>query len=559
MSKLHTLLFGVLSLCSVGAAAQSVTVVMKDGTSQRFGADYIKAITFEENSPEGSIDFTKVDVNPYGQTNAALTLSNAAGDVTCVFDMYFPTSAYLAAGEYVIGANDGMYVDNSNINYTYCQLGGAKVNFKSGKVTVSYEQTIYTIVVDAVLDNDVEVKGTYKGEINAFQQYREVEYVAAKYADIELPAGTFLIKMNSKDWNNEASVYFTCKPEDRTLASGGYEYTTEENVQMTFTSKSYFNIPAPTREVKAAAGSRVVISGTGENRMIDLDIVTEDGLIIHGYFRGSLEGSPVIADPGITFDQVDVYPYSASNISLKLKDTEGGSECAFDMYGPDDAKFLQDGVYTIGAASGLYIDADIRYTSYKTPEGTQAFTGGTVTVSHEGETYTIAVDAILADGSSVVGSYKGVLNAFSPYVSAKYDAARYSDIEQAPGTFMLKLNDANWDNEATLYMTANSSATFLPEGTYNFSEEEGSEMSIDNRCYFNIPRPVGEVKAGAGSKVTVTKNGANTKLVMDIITPEGLHFTGTYDGEITGTPVFSGTSAASNGLKKGPVLNSRNK
>lgn len=71
MIKRQPIIVMALALCPLGAAAQSVTVVMENGLSHKFGADYVQSMTFEQVS-QGS----DLKVNSRGRmfTAAAMLL-----------------------------------------------------------------------------------------------------------------------------------------------------------------------------------------------------------------------------------------------------------------------------------------------------------------------------------------------------------------------------------------------------------------------------------------------------------------------------------------------------
>ena len=59
-----------LGLAAFSAAGQNVTVIMKDGTSHKFNADYLSELSFKDvqQGPE-TVEFKSILVEPYSNGN----------------------------------------------------------------------------------------------------------------------------------------------------------------------------------------------------------------------------------------------------------------------------------------------------------------------------------------------------------------------------------------------------------------------------------------------------------------------------------------------------------
>ena len=68
-----------LALCSLDAAAQSVTVVMENGLSYKFGADYVQSMTFEQVSQGSDLKVNSLGTDVYSGGNATLTFDLSDG------------------------------------------------------------------------------------------------------------------------------------------------------------------------------------------------------------------------------------------------------------------------------------------------------------------------------------------------------------------------------------------------------------------------------------------------------------------------------------------------
>lgn len=139
-----------LALCSLDAAAQSVTVVMENGLSHKFGADYVQSMTFEQVSQGSDLKVNSLGTDVYSGGNATLTFDlSDGGKLVC--DLYGPADTqYLRPGEYVVtNTNQGNRVDISS--YSYYEKEDARMALASGSLTVSNEQKVYTIDVNITL------------------------------------------------------------------------------------------------------------------------------------------------------------------------------------------------------------------------------------------------------------------------------------------------------------------------------------------------------------------------------------------------------------------------
>ena len=147
MSKNYKTLLFAFGLGTLGAAAQSVTVVLNDGTQQKFCTDYVRQITIEEVKPQApTIALTQIEI-PYSGSNFGLKLTDAFGDNEFCLDCKGPADAqYVTTGTYVVGATEGLRVDNSNETFTYVRSGDVKKGVKSGTVEISREDRKYTIL-----------------------------------------------------------------------------------------------------------------------------------------------------------------------------------------------------------------------------------------------------------------------------------------------------------------------------------------------------------------------------------------------------------------------------
>ena len=95
MKQFNLLMLAFAMGCS-GAMAQSVVVVLKDGTHQKFGSDYVKEIVFtEESEPQKPVSLLLSKTEVFSQGNVVLSFplstSRATACSTCTAITTTPT------------------------------------------------------------------------------------------------------------------------------------------------------------------------------------------------------------------------------------------------------------------------------------------------------------------------------------------------------------------------------------------------------------------------------------------------------------------------------------
>lgn len=226
--------------------------------------------------------------------------------------------------------------------------------------------------------------------------------------------------------------------------------------------------------------------------------------------------------PNYPFSQIDVNPYGGVNVGLEFKTAEGVT-AAFDLYMADPSVILADGTYTFGATEGNRIDISDSQWTYFSPDGTakQAFKSGTMTISHNSEAvYTISFEAVLADGSGVLGSYEGKLNKMSPIVDVKLTTIKQVDInDPKSGEFYLRLSDATYNYEAVFDLFCEAGATAVADGTYTLAETNAA-MTFSSKTGIDIYNPYAQLKIT--SPIEVKTEAGVTTMTTTVV-----------DGEIT--------------------------
>lgn len=296
--KQTTLLMLALAMGCSGAMAQSVVVVMKDGTQQKFGTDYVKEITFiEEREQQQPEPLLLMKTEPFGQGNVVLSFAPATEAYNVVLDMYGPYDAqYLNTGTYNVGSGGTAFTVGNDIKYSYIDFvenGRGKVGFESGKAEVSMtEDYVYTIDMDFILTDGTKFRGTFTGEIPDYSPSKGVEIALsdAKYNDNPQKPGVFYVKFNDAAWSCEMAIDFVSKSDATVLPAGTYTYSAEGG-EMTFSNRSYLDTYNPSCHFTFTAGTVTVTENAG-TYTFDMDLTLDDGRNARITYSGEISGTP---------------------------------------------------------------------------------------------------------------------------------------------------------------------------------------------------------------------------------------------------------------------------
>lgn len=296
MKIFKTIALGMFLTVSAGAYAQSVTVVMKDGTQKKFAADRIGEMTFEQKSDPSALNctFDNVDVSVYSGGNFAVKLTESTTGVSVVLDLYGEYSAtYLAPGHYVGGATSGLRMD---YRYSNAVIDGKEVKVAEGNVDVALDGEVYTITPDVKLENGTTLKGSFTGELNAGGPSMKLTMSAASYLSNPQRPGEFYVKLNDSAWNCEMAIDFQGETADKTLQPGKYTFSNGTASPMTFSEKSYLDTYNPSSSNRFADGSTVDVSLDGETYTLVMKLICQDGRVMNVNYTGPITGTPTFEE-----------------------------------------------------------------------------------------------------------------------------------------------------------------------------------------------------------------------------------------------------------------------
>lgn len=417
MKHLYAMLLAV-GLSPLCASGQNVTVLMKDGTSHKFNADYLSELSFKnvQQGPE-TVAFHSVKVEPYSGGNVTLTFENEDGSVTCVTDLYGrPESTWLTTGVYSVSdTNDAYTVDPG---YSSVSIDNEKMNITGGSVDITLDGHVFTFAIDFTLEGGSQFLGSYTGELDSYTQWLSATMSDASYNSNPQPAGDFYVKFNDAAWAYEMAIVFTASASDTELPAGTYTYSDVKGPG-TVSPASYVDTYNPYATLKLVPGSKVSVAREGGLYTIVMDLVLSDGRTAEFTYEGEISGTPTFEatpepDPFI-FDVITVSPYGDGNTGLTFNVSSNMTiALMLDCYGSATATYFETGEYVVGGNGDLYIDKNDTYTFFASDGKTTGVSSGAMNVSREGKVYTFDIDITLIDDTRLKGTYVGELGKFAP-------------------------------------------------------------------------------------------------------------------------------------------------
>lgn len=278
-----------LALCSIGAAAQSVTVVMENGLSHKFGADYVQSMTFEQVSQGSDLEVNSLETDVYSGGNVTLKFNLSDGAVLeC--DTYGPSDTnYLRAGEYTVTSSaSGNRVEIGN--YSSYKKDGQTVGLASGSLKVSNEQKVYTIDVDIVLADGQEVKTRWSGTLPSatYSEYFDLVLDKARYNENPQAPGTFYISFSDPDYYIEMPLIFFSGADATTLMPGTYIVGGTGDMTVAGGIVSMYR---PSSNPSITEGI-VTVEKNGDKYVMDMNLLFDDGRHPHFTLDAEITGTP---------------------------------------------------------------------------------------------------------------------------------------------------------------------------------------------------------------------------------------------------------------------------
>lgn len=400
-----------LGASAFSASAQSMTVVLTDGSTKKFGTDYVSQVTLREGQTDvPTVEMTQIKVEPYSGGNVTLTLSNVDETTVYSLDLYGPeTAVYLHAGTYQGSFTGTEYYFDLKEDYTFVKINGQRMSVAAGTVTVSNVAKVYTVEAELTLSDGTITKGKYVGELAKYSQYFTTAMNAAAYDDDAKRKGEFGVTFSDEDFTCEAYFDFYAAEDATTLPDGVYTYS-EEHTPGTFSEKSYFETYAPYIHSALLEGSTITVEGG----KITFDLLIADGRKGEFEFNGTITGTPTFKGDDVVTYTADVAAYNSNQLRdkgefyIKLNDAVWTFEMAVDIYADRAATLLPAGTYTFSDSkepgtftSKSYMDLYSPYTSYTFAEGS------TITVTEVEGGLRLVMDFVATNGDEFRVVFEG--------------------------------------------------------------------------------------------------------------------------------------------------------
>ena len=274
----------------IGLKIKSIAIAAMDENDELAGAmDLLQELMLKPNGEAQEIvktynvAFTSAEGSDYGR-NDNITFRD--GNYTLALDIYGEDYKYTKSGTYVVGAEDGYYID-TNINYTYFMKGEEKIGIQSGamKLNANTETQKYEISMEFILEDGSKVNATYEGEISGekFAIFDELQIQVNSIEQLKriLPNGAvdgqFYLKAAFNNWDTEMTLDLRAAAGEKVLPAGTYNVGNDGAVG-TLDSKSseisVYSYGFTTRKFKSG---KVEVDKSGEAYTFKIDLTDTEG------------------------------------------------------------------------------------------------------------------------------------------------------------------------------------------------------------------------------------------------------------------------------------------
>ena len=403
------------TVCTLGVSAQSIEVTNTEGVAYKFAADRVKDITFVKTTEAEENVFTTVDARVYSSGAVEATFSATGNPKTVTLWIVGPSMGkYLYDGVYKVSAQSGEMTIDADPSYSFVKEDGKNTALASGTMNVAVTGKEYTITFDLLLADNTPLKGKYVGKMPGFagKDFTLPTCVTpdVKTTDVnDYVKGEFYLKTNDSSWNYEMALDFFADADAAKLPAGTYTYS-EDKTPGTFGSRSYLDIYNPSNTYKFAEGSKVVVSYEGDNIILEMNLITDDGRKIDMKYKGEIK-FPEVTQEKETIDLASsATPKVIENngrvdgeFYTKFNDSAWNYEMAIDFFGNSADKKLQAGKYTFSTENTPGTFGSKSYIDMYTPNlGNCRFAeGSTVDVSYSGDNIVMDFNLVI-DGKNYI-------------------------------------------------------------------------------------------------------------------------------------------------------------
>jgi hypothetical protein len=342
------------------------------------------------------------------------------------------------------------------------------------------------------------------------------------------------------------------------LPEGVYNVAGDANPMIDVTYIDYTNYTV-NGEKKALKSGTVDVKVDAEKQVYDVtfDIVLADETPLKAKYSGAIEGSEIfdaVQFKLIEAKRLDIDNASDGEFYIKLNDSEWAFEASLDFFAAAGAKELPVGKYVVGEGK---TEGTLGTNSQINPYRISGVSGGKlksgyVEVTKTDNTYKFVIDAVDVNNQKFNGEFEGEIKDMILPIKVAFTSAT---ADTYPGSttnnYSLTFTDGN-GNELALDTYFNT-YKFLSAGTYKVAGSSNPYIDTDkNYTYFSS----NGTKLGLTSGSMVVSPDLSTKkydISFDFLLEDGSKFKGTYNGEITNSPIFDEFGFTLNKAKRADV------
>lgn len=417
----HLFFTAVLAtVCTLGVSAQSIEVTNTEGVAYKFAADRVKDITFVKTTESEENVFTAVEARTYSSGTVEATFSAPGNPKAMTLWIVGPSMGkYLYDGVYTATSKSGEMTVDTDPSYSFVKEDGKNTALASGTMNVAITGKEYTITFDFLLADNTPLKGKYVGEMpgNVGKDFTLPTCVApnVKTTDVnDYVNGEFYLKTNDSAWSYEMAIDFFADADAAKLPAGTYTYS-KDNTPGTFGSRSSLDIYNPSNTYKFAEGSKVVVSYEGDDIILDMNLITDDGRKIDMKYKGSITFPEVTTTKETVELATSATPKVIENngrvdgeFYTKFNDSAWNYEMAIDFFSNTTEKKIPAGKYTFSTENTPGTFGSKSYIDMYTPNlgsSCRFAEGSTVDVSYSGDNIVMDFNLVL-DGKDYILTMK---------------------------------------------------------------------------------------------------------------------------------------------------------
>lgn len=290
-------------------------------------------------------------------------------------------------------------------------------------------------------------------------------------------------------------------------------------------------------------GGKVVVTRVGGIYTFDIDVTLENGEKYLATFTGDLNSVySAEFDVEVTVAEYNTNPGVPGEFYVKFHDAWYNCEMAIDFFSEASNTTLPAGEYVYSKSGEPGTFGDKSYVDlYFGPNsaGNKMEDGSKVTVTRDGNLYTIVMDLLFDDGRLAHITFSGAISGTPTFETPEpepvvFTCSEYGSCgEQWAGTLRFGMGDSCWGDQYPKMLIAfwtNEPGTDLEAGEYIVGATDGLRIDPGNSSYYMPSASMGDYKNLESGKMTVSIDGDIFTFDMDFTLENGERFIGRYVG-----------------------------